>query len=271
MTITYTGGLNFTTPSPGDTNWSSVQAAKDTKVSGHDHTGGGNGTQIPTAGIADGSITAAKLATDSVTTVKITDNNVTLAKLATQAALTVLGNGTNATAVPTALAAGTDGHILRRSGTAVAFGKILTSMITGTSTNNSATAGDIGEYISSAIAVGSAVGSLSTGVAKTVTSIALTAGDWDVTGMVQYTAVAVTGTIIQAGITTTTNSFTGSTSGDSNFFTPTMPTAACGSSLTIPSVRVSLAAPATYYLVQAITFTVGTPTVYGRISARRVR
>jgi hypothetical protein len=65
----------------------------------------------------------------TVATAGIADNAVTLAKLATQAALSVLANGTNATAVPTAVTAGSDGHVLRRSGTAVAFGTIATAGI----------------------------------------------------------------------------------------------------------------------------------------------
>jgi hypothetical protein len=49
---------------------------------------------------------------------------VTNADLATAAALTVKGNGTNATAAVTDIAAATDGHVLRRSGTAVGFGTL---------------------------------------------------------------------------------------------------------------------------------------------------
>jgi hypothetical protein len=49
---------------------------------------------------------------------------ITLSKLATQAALTVVANATNGTAVPTAIAAGADFNVFRRSGTALAFGPI---------------------------------------------------------------------------------------------------------------------------------------------------
>jgi len=55
---------------------------------------------------------------------QVKDDGVTVSKIAEQAALSVLGNGTNATANVTALTAGTDGHVLRRSGTAVAFGQV---------------------------------------------------------------------------------------------------------------------------------------------------
>ena len=50
--------------------------------------------------ISDGSITAAKLATDSVTTVKITDGAVTKAKIEDVASMKVLGNTTGSTAAP---------------------------------------------------------------------------------------------------------------------------------------------------------------------------
>jgi hypothetical protein len=51
--------------------------------------------------------------------------DVPLNALADQAALSVVANGTNASAAPTAIAAGNDGHVLRRSGTAVGFGTIV--------------------------------------------------------------------------------------------------------------------------------------------------
>lgn len=45
-------------------------------------------------------------------------------KLANLAALSVLGNGTNGSAALAAISAATDGHVIRRSGTAVAFGTL---------------------------------------------------------------------------------------------------------------------------------------------------
>lgn len=54
----------------------------------------------------------------------VPDDSVTMGKLAEMAALTVIANGTNATANPTEIAFGTDGHVLRRSGTTLATGTL---------------------------------------------------------------------------------------------------------------------------------------------------
>ena len=50
------------------------------------------------------------------------DSSIGLVKLDAIAALSLVGNATNASADPTAIAAGTDGHVMRRAGTALAFG-----------------------------------------------------------------------------------------------------------------------------------------------------
>ena len=63
----------------------------------------------------------------------IAANAVTLAKLATQSALTVLANATNGTAVPTAVAASTDGYVFARSGTSLAFIPVGTANISDSS------------------------------------------------------------------------------------------------------------------------------------------
>lgn len=61
MAISYTGGLNFTGPSKGDTNWDTVVDAVNTKVSGHGHTGSGDGNTIVTAAIAANAVTDTKI------------------------------------------------------------------------------------------------------------------------------------------------------------------------------------------------------------------
>jgi hypothetical protein len=76
---------------------------------------------------------------------RVKDDGITVSKIAEQVALSVLGNGTNSTANVTALAAGTDGHVLRRSGTAVAFGELGASTVGSSQiVDGSISAGDIG-------------------------------------------------------------------------------------------------------------------------------
>jgi hypothetical protein len=76
-----------------------------------------------------GSITVTELANDAVETAKIksatgTSDGVTDAKLRQSTALTVIGRSANSTGAPADIAAGTDGHVLRRAGTALGFGTL---------------------------------------------------------------------------------------------------------------------------------------------------
>lgn len=58
-------GINLTLPTNGTTNWgTTLKSTTWTKISQHQHTGSGDGNQIPTGGIADGAVTASKLATN---------------------------------------------------------------------------------------------------------------------------------------------------------------------------------------------------------------
>lgn len=55
-------GLELTLPTSGTTNWGqTIKNTTWTKISSHDHSGGGNGSPVSTAGIVDNSITTAKL------------------------------------------------------------------------------------------------------------------------------------------------------------------------------------------------------------------
>jgi hypothetical protein len=56
--------------------------------------------------------------------VTVASGAITLAKMANASALSVIGNGTNSSAAPTYLAAGTNHHVLRRSGSTVGFGSL---------------------------------------------------------------------------------------------------------------------------------------------------
>lgn len=143
--------------------------------------------------------------------------------------------------------------------------------VQGTNTNDSAAAGYVGEVISSSVAVGSAV-SLTTSTSANVTSISLTAGDWDVWGNVWFNPAGTT-TIaaVQGAISTT--SATMPTAPGNGADTILQASFATGAAQGIPVGQrtISLSGTTTVYLVALSSFGVSTMGAYGSIYARRVR
>lgn len=129
-------------------------------------------------------------------------------------------------------------------------------------------AGFIGERIASAIAQGSAI-TLSTGASKTITSVSLTAGVWDISIIAQFSG-ATTGTALTAAMSLTTDSLSGTVAGDTSVQKSFTTQASADDILVIPAVRSTVASTTTHYMVVNETFTVGTGKAYGRISAVRV-
>lgn len=141
-----------------------------------------------------------------------------------------------------------------------------TTGIIGTTTNNSAAAGSVGEIISNTVLAGSAV-SLSTSMAADVTSIALTAGDWDVYGNVTAVAsIALQTYYSWVSLTSATAPDLALRSGRSPTTSDTvvmgMPT---------PYIQISVATTTTVYLSVATTFGSGSCAASGSIFARRAR
>lgn len=145
--------------------------------------------------------------------------------------------------------------------------------IKGVSTNSSAAAGYVGEIISSIVSSGSAV-SLSTGSPSNITSIVLTAGDWDIWSSIAFVTAATTSvTQYRAGICATSATFgllvgVAETQIINNIpaFVPGVST----SIFPIGTVRVTTTGT-TYYLVGQSTFTISTMSAYGSLIARRRR
>lgn len=144
--------------------------------------------------------------------------------------------------------------------------------IVGVTTNSNAVAGSVGEYVLGSLVVGSAT-PLVTDVAKTITSISLTAGDWDVTGVVGLTVGGATSIARKAAsISQTTNSMKAAgTLGAFQVASATTVSGGFNESIPTGTVRISLASTTTIYLVTLCTFTVSTISAYGEIGARRVR
>jgi hypothetical protein len=142
--------------------------------------------------------------------------------------------------------------------------------IFGTTTNDSAAAGYVGEQ---ARALATAVSFPSTGTYGDAASISLTAGDWDVSIVGYQVANGATATSFGVGISATSgNSSSGLTNGD-NALSILIPSTGAGgnTNFAIPGFRVSLSGTTTYYLKFTSNFSVATPQLNGRISARRVR
>ena len=130
-------------------------------------------------------------------------------------------------------------------------------------------AGYIGEQIRATVASGSAVALTST-VAANVTSIALTPGTWDVSGIVLFTGNPTVSSAFFGSVNTT--SATLGTTGD-NSMPISLSTANFGlgdDGVTIPAWRVNISANTTCYLVARASFSLGSVSAYGRISATRV-
>ena len=143
-----------------------------------------------------------------------------------------------------------------------------TGGIKGVSAATNATAGNVGEIITSGlIALTNFPTSTQWG---DLGSIILTAGDWDVSVICKASANGATVVAWSAGIGTVTgNSATGLSDGDNAIFSSIPPTSIYDIPITIPSWRVSIAGSTTYYLKIKAQYSVATAQASGRISARR--
>lgn len=151
--------------------------------------------------------------------------------------------------------------------------------VRGVSNASSAAAGMVGEYFESLFDGTTAAAS---GSLVQVGSLALTAGDWDVSGYanLEWTGTT-TATLNNSGfeidLSTTTASSSGTTVGKSRVFC-TLPnnstaTGAGGRAVTciLPRQQVSISGSVTYFLNAAATYGGSAPTWEGQFSARRVR
>lgn len=85
---------------------------------------GGNPELIAASTVGAVSYDGSTVAFRQITQAMIADDAVDFAQMAHVAALSVIGNNSNATAAPHAITAGTDGYVLRRSGTSLGFGQL---------------------------------------------------------------------------------------------------------------------------------------------------
>jgi hypothetical protein len=137
----------------------------------------------------------------------------------------------------------------------------------GTTTNNSAAALHVGEFVSNVRLSSSAI-SLTNATATDVTSISLTAGDWDVWGNVTIVWASANGVTGLCWISSTS-----ATPPDASLSGGLIVLNQLENRICAPQLRFSLASTTTIYLSAFATTTGGgnTRTACGGIYARRVR
>lgn len=143
--------------------------------------------------------------------------------------------------------------------------------VNGTATNDDAVAGYVGEEIKSEITSGSAV-AISNATAANITSISLTAGDWDVDGNVVIATAVGTTSSSQRGWIHTTSATPPTLGSGAGFLLATAIGAAGFFTMPTGTVRMSLSGTTTVYLGVSAGIAGGAgTTAYGYIRARRRR
>jgi len=147
----------------------------------------------------------------------------------------------------------------------------LSHSIKGTTTNDNAPVGNIGEYISSSVLLGSGI-ALTNATPTNITSISLTPGDWSISANACFQGGGSTVTsFIQGAISTTSATFPTTVGSENNNITQTGSSSLISFAACIGSMRLSLASTTTVYLVEQAVFSVSTMTGFGFIGARRLR
>lgn len=144
--------------------------------------------------------------------------------------------------------------------------------ITGSDGTGNAATGIVGEYVSSSVSTPTSVPGATTAWGD-MTSISLTAGDWDITGVAYWynNGSTITAGSLSLGISTTSgNSSTGLVDGDNKVAVP-QPSAGIDRAGDIPCWRLRISATTTVYLKTQLTYIVATPQFQCRFSARRIR
>lgn len=154
-------------------------------------------------------------------------------------------------------------------------GDYPTSLIPGTTTNDSAASGNIGEYKESVLLFADRM-SLTTATAADITNFSLGAGDWDVTASINVLGSGTTNFTAGVGSISNTSATLDTTPLAFGIITTpggmVPPATTVGVlNMNVGPVRKSLSGSTTIYLVVQANFTVSTATGWGTIRARRVR
>lgn len=152
-----------------------------------------------------------------------------------------------------------------------ANGTAAVGQLPGTTTNDAASAGNIGELITGTAALASV--SLTNVTAANAGSATLTAGDWEVTCAIYYLASGTTTVSSLEASISATSATRATTIG--TFSSATFNAAVIGlnqyETIVTPPLRVSLSGSTIYYCVAYASFAVSTLSAGGVLHARRAR
>jgi hypothetical protein len=142
----------------------------------------------------------------------------------------------------------------------------------GTATNDNAAAGSVGQIVESSVSSGSPV-ALTSGVAANLTSISLTAGDWEVEYSMRYFPANTTIlTRVFSGISTVSATQAGVNDNGTNISSVSVTGDGANIFYTVyGKKRITIASTTTVYGVAQSTHSVSTCSVFGVLRARRVR
>lgn len=251
-TLTATGATNSTLPS--GTHTLSGLDVNETITGVKTFGAAGNVGKLVIAGTTSGStvLNATAVASGTLTLPAATD--------------TLVGKATTDTFTNKTFNSTGSGNVLQVSGVTVSAGQYP-----GEPTTGNATAGNVGEYTSSTVLVGSAV-SMTTATAITITSMSIPAGDHDVWIEAAFTGTATAVSGLRASLSTTTNvEVTTAGNFSAHVYNAIAAFATFNPAFVVGPIRVSLASPTTYFFVARGDFTGGTCTGFGVLRARRAR
>lgn len=141
---------------------------------------------------------------------------------------------------------------------------------------SSAATGNVGEVVTATVASAGAI-TLASATPANVTTISLTAGDWELTAQVDFALTGVTATLWQAGVGLVAGVLPPQPGGAGLGTDPAvalpLATTALSSTLGLltKATRLNVAATVTVYLVAQADFSAGAVAAYGTVSARRMR